>query len=376
MSATFMRQRLRCTAPLALSLLFSTATPAAGNPDHFAVADAQIKALGIQTIALQAGGDALQRRFPARVLVPPQAEQVISSPLAGMVSQLLVEANQAVRTGAPLLKIASPEFGALQLQLLQAQSRATLARQTALREKQLADEGIIAGRRQLEAEAARSEADAALKQAKAALRLSGMTPTAIERLITSGDPLDELTLSAVAAGVITQMEAHSGERVAAATPLLHIVRTDKLLLDIQVPAGDSAAWAPGTAVKIQGRRASARLLSSAAIVSADNQSLSLRAAVDDAADVRPGEVLSVELPATTMRSGWDLPLAAIARDGDRAVVFVRSADGFEARTVTLLASAAERVQVQGRLSAGDVVATSGIVALKGAWLVGDEEEAP
>jgi multidrug efflux pump subunit AcrA (membrane-fusion protein) len=50
------------------------------------------------------------------------------------------------------------------------------------------------------------------------------------------------------------------------------------------------------------------------------------------------------------------------------VVFVRTLDGFEARPVTVSASAGQRVRVQGALKAGDAVAVSGVVALKGAWL--------
>jgi hypothetical protein len=97
------------------------------------------------------------------------------------------------------VRIVSPELGQLQLQLLQATVRATLARQAAQREHALFDEGIIAKRRVQEARAALQEAEATLNQAKAALRLSGMPSATIERIATSGKPQDSVTLLATQA---------------------------------------------------------------------------------------------------------------------------------------------------------------------------------
>ena len=105
------------------------------------------------------------------------------------------------------------------------------------------------------------------------------------------------------------------------------------------------------------------------MVSPDSQMATLRAEVDGATDkLRPGEMVAVDLPASDRTDSWNLPLAAVAHDGDQAYVFVQSADGFEGRPVTVIDSAGVRVQVAGALGAGDSVAVSGVVALKGAWL--------
>ena len=172
-----------------------------------------------------------------------------------------------------------------------------------------------------------------------------------------------------AAGVITEIEASIGQRVNSADALVHIARTDKLWLDIQIPASNGAHWQPGTAVKVQGREITGQVLSSSAMVASGSQTLLLRAQLDGKpGDLRPGEFVTVDLPVNATTGGWDLPLVAVAHDGALAVVFVRTADGFEARPVTVLASAGQRVRVQGTLDAGDAVAVSGVVALKGAWL--------
>ena len=348
---------------------FTSPAQAVDRPAKFAVPDGQIQALGITTAPLQSQTESVRASFPAQVVVPPNAEQVISSPVAGLVSQLLVQQNQVVRSGAPLVRIASPEFGQLQLQLLQANSRVTLARQVAQREQQLFDEGIIPQRRVQEAQAGLKEGEAALKQAKAALRLTGMPSETIAGIAASGNPQESLTLAATQAGVVTEIAVKIGQRVDSASPLLHVVQTDTLWLDIQVPVAESTSWQPGTRLKVQGRDIAARILSASPTVSAGSQTVALRAVIESkAGQVRPGEFLTVELPVVATAGGWDLPLSAVAHDGNQAYVFVRTENGFEARPVTVAASAGQRVRVQGEVKAGEQVAVSGVVALKGAWL--------
>lgn len=339
----------------------------------FAVPTSQIQALGIQTAALQSQTDSVTTSFPAQVVIPPKAEQVISSPVAGLVVQLLVQQNQVVRSGASLIRIASPELGQLQLQLLQATARATLARQAAQREQALFDEGIIPQRRMQEAQAALMEGEAMLNQARTALRLSGMPPATIERIAASGKPQDSITLVATRAGIVTGIAVKPGQRVEAATALLHVAQIDFLWLDIQLPISESANWPTGTKVKIQGRNVTARILSVSQTVSSSSQTVVMRAAVEGkAGQVRPGEFVTVELPVlvnpAATQGSWDVPLSAVAHDADQAYLFVRTADGFEARPVKVVVSVGQRVRVQGPVKAGDQIAVGGVVALKGAWL--------
>jgi RND family efflux transporter MFP subunit len=344
---------------------------AAGPSAKFAVPNDQIRALGIQIAPLQSQTGSVKASYPAQVVVPTGAEEVVSSPVAGMVARLLVQQNQAVRPGAPLLRIVSPELGQLQLQLLQTSARATLARQTSQREQKLFDDEIIPQRRVQEAQAALKEAEAALTQAKAALRLSGMTAATIERIAASGNPQDGITLTASRAGVVTEITAKPGQRVDAATALLHIAQTDALWLDIQVPVSESANWPAGTKVEVPDRGIAARITSASQMVTASSQTVVLRAAVEmKTAQLRPGEFVTVALPIGGAKDAWDVPLSAVAHDGQQAYVFIRTPNGFEARPVKAAASAGQRVRVQGSLKAGEQIAISGVVALKGAWLNG------
>ncbi len=363
-----LRSRL-CACAVAVTCAFTATAQAAERSVKFAVPNSQIQALGIQTLPLQSQAGLVKASFPAQVVVPARAEQVVSSPVAGLVAQLLVQQNQVVRSGAPLVRIVSPELGQLQLQLLQATARATLARQAARREQALFDEGIIPQRRVQETQAALMEGEAVLNQAKAALRLSGMSAATIERIAASGKPQDSITLAATQGGIVTEIAVKPGQRVDAATALLHVAQTDTLWLDIQLPASESANWPVGTKVKVAGRDITARILSASPTVSSSSQTLVLRAAIEGkTGQVRPGEFVTVELPVAVTQDSWDMPLSAVAHDGNQAYVFVRASDGFEARPVRVTASAGQRVRVQGPLKTGEQVAVSGVVTLKGAWL--------
>ena len=353
----------------------TTVVQAADRPTKFAVPDGQIQALGIQVAPLQSQAESARATFPAQVVIPPKAEQVVSSPVAGLVSQILVQQNQAIRSGTPLVRIASPEFGQLQLQLLQANPRAILARHAAQREQALFDEGIIPQRRVQEAQAGLREAGAALNQAKAALRLSGMSDAIIENIAVSGKPQDSLTLVARQAGIVTEIAVKSGQRVDAATALVHVAQIDSLWLDIQLPALESARWPVGTRVKVQGRDVGARILSASSTVASGSQTVLLRAAIEGkAGQLRSGEFVTVELPVAVTKGSWDVPLSAVAHDGNQAYVFARVPGGFEARPVSVVVSVGQLVRVQGPLTAGEQIAVAGVVALKGAWLDGKESK--
>jgi RND family efflux transporter MFP subunit len=357
-----------------LCLLAPTAQ-AADQAVKFTVPSSQIQALGIQTAPLRSQAGPVKASFPAQVVVPPTAEQIVSSPVAGLVAQLLVQQNQVVRSGTPLVRIASPELGQLQLQLLQASARATLARQAAKREQALFDEGLIPQRRVQEAQAGLSEAEATLNQARAALRLSGMPAATIQRIAASGKPQDSITLTATQAGIVTEIAVTPGQRVEAATALLHVAQIDSLWLDIQLPVSASANWLPGTKLKVQGREVTARILSASPTVASGSQTVVLRAAVEGkTSQVRPGEFVTVELPLAAAQGSWSVPLSAVAHDGKQAYLFIRTPNGFEGRPVQVMASAGQQVRVQGALQEGEQIAIRGVVALKGAWLNAKESK--
>lgn len=345
------------------------------------VSDAQMQAMAITAQPLQTAGAAVAASLPAVVVVPPGGERIVSAPLTALVEQVFVQPGQLVKAGTPLLRIASADLGQAQMQLAQAAVRGRLAQQTLTREQSLFSEGIIPERRVQEAKAALTQAQAEVGQARAMLKLIGMPQAVMDKVASGGQAQDGLTLSAPQAGTVTEIAVRPGQRVEASSLLLRLVQSGAVGLEIQVPAAQASAYPVGTTLTVVGPNTPAHVVSSSPIVSPGSQTSTLRAAVDDPralATLRPGEAVTVQMGLSKSASGeaaadaWTIPLGAVAYDGQKAHVFVKTAQGFEARPVHVLSSAGQLVRIQGALKAGDSVAVTGVVALKGAWL----KEAP
>ena len=352
-------------------LMVASAIAATPSTAEFAVSAAQMQALGVTLAPLEKPSAIAGMAYPARVVVPPSGNQVISAPFGGRVEELLVDEQQSVVAGQPLLRLSSPEYGDLQLKLLEAASKAKLTGQTAARERQLFSEGIIPERRVQEANAANQEAAARLRFAEASLRLAGVDPVAVRKMAGGGNLQDSLVVRAKSAGTIVDLDVKAGQRVQGSDSLLRLVNTAQLWLDIQIPSDRQqqaiASKAAGS-ITVVGREASATPMSVGTTVS-DNQTVTLRARVVGGGELlRPGEVVQVRVPFAENAAGWALPLPAIARQDDKAYVFVRTEKGFVAQPVNIISSAGQSVQVTGNLRAGQQVATSSVIALKAAWL--------
>ncbi len=358
---------LRVAVCLSLSAWLVPA-PAAEPNAEFAVSAAQLKTLGVTLLKLDQPGAIAGMAYAAKVMLPPGQEQVVSAPVAGVVDQLLVGEQQAVKAGQPLLRLNSPQFGEMQLKLLEAASRARLSQKTLQREKSLLAEGIIPERRVQEAEAAAQDDTARQRQAEAALRLAGIDAASIQRIAAGGTVQDGVVVRARAAGVVLGIDIKPGQRVQEADALLRLASLQTLWLDIAMPADrQPATLAKAATIQIVGRDAVAMPLSVGAVVS-DSQTVTLRARVTRGAErLRPGEVVQAQVPFAANAAGWALPLAAVARQDDQAFVFVRTDKGFVARPVSVVSRAGASVQVAGDLKPGQEVATASVIALKAAW---------
>ena len=360
----------RATPALVLSALMAVPLSAQAT-DEFAVTPAQMQGLGITVQRLDKPADIPGQAYPARVVLPPAQEQVVSAPLAGLVDRVLVAENDTVKSGQPLLRLISPELGELQLKLLEASSKSRLSQKTAQRERMLFADGIIPERRVQEAEGAAEEDRARLQQAEGALRLAGVDAASVRKIAAGGALQDGLTVHAKTAGTVMALDVKSGQRVAQADALMRLADTRQLWLDIQLPADRRSQVAiKGGQITVVGRDATATPMSLSSMVS-DSQTVTLRAQVTKgAALLRPGEYVQAQVPfaAGSGSESWPVPLASVVRQGDKAYVFVRTAKGFLAQQVSVLNSVGASVQVQGPLKTGQDIAVTSVIALKAAWL--------
>lgn len=344
---------------------FTPTIEASALSTEFPVSAAQIQTLGVALQKLSAPASVAGLGYPAKVVLQRNDEAVVSAPVAGVVDRVLVNGQESVKRGQPLLRLASPDYAEAQLKLLEAADRARLSRRTLVREKSLFDEGIIAERRLQEADSAARLDSARLRQAQTTLRLMGADAATIKRVAGGGSVDEALVLLAPADAFVVKVDVRAGQRVAASDALIATANPKELWLEIQVPSGQSVPT--NAEITVDGRTAVARLQASGNVVG-EAQTLTLRAKVVRGSDsLRAGEVVQARVP-TSNQAGWVLPLSSMTRQDGKSYVFVRTNKGFSPVPVTVLNTTGQSVQVSGTLSAGQEVATTSVIALKAAWL--------
>jgi len=322
---------------------------------------AQAKALGVQVQAVGPASAAVTE-VSAKVSLPARAQQLVSAPLDGLVTAVLVDEGDVVRPGQPLLKLRSTQLPALQKDLRQAEGQLAQAERAWRRDEQLLAEGLIASAR---LEQSRHEAEMARLAAAQQRQLVGQALAGAEV-----DARGELLIKAPAAQQVSERMVALGQRVEVATPLLKLARLDELTLDVQLAPELARQVAVGAAVWVRqadGAERQGRVVAVGAKVNEGNQGVLVRASLKPSpgSDLRPGQWVPtrLELSGRAHRVP-EAALVSLPQGGEG--VFVEVAPGrFQLVSVRLAGrQAAEATVSVSGLNDGAKVVARGTAALK------------
>jgi RND family efflux transporter MFP subunit len=348
-----------------LCALFLCANPLFAA-DELQLSAKQIDALGIVIAPLPPKNNGEIAGMPALVVIPGNQLFVVSTPLAAMVEQTLVGVGDHVHKGQTLARLQSPALAEAQRDLLQASTQEQLARSNFTRDEQLWKEGIVAESRYRASHSQYQSAAAALAERKQMLLLAGMSQEAIRHL-QAGENLNSLlAIVSPIDGVVLEKTASAGQRLDSATPLFKVAKLQPLGLEIQAPLASSQGIKEGAVVSIPAYGAKGKITAIGHSLSDSNQTIMLRALINTGTkNLRPGQHVDVSI-ATAAHSGsqWYVPNAAVARIEGRNVVFVQSAGGFRAETVSVLLEGAEGTLIGGKFSGKENIVVRGASALK------------
>jgi len=355
------------TVLLAAGLLFA----ASAHPSHeIAISAEQMQRMGIALGTVEPAESSSTGRLPARVVIPPQQQRVLSAPQGGLVTRLRAAVGDAVAKGQVLAEIDSPDLVALQRDFLQAVTEAHLARTELERDRRLHQEGIIAERRYLETRSRHEEAVATLEARRQALGLAGMRPADVAALEHERRLSSTLQVTAPLGGVVLAQHAVIGQRVDRAEPLYRIGQLEPLWLELRVPVDRLAGVAAGSPVQVPGcAQTDARVVVVGQDVDPDSQTVLVRASISGVDGcLRPGQFLQVSLHLSSERNQYRVPSSAVVRSGQDTVVFVREPNGFVPVPVEVSGRDGDHAVVAGDIAAGQEIAASGLAAIKAAWL--------
>lgn len=352
---------------LLLLLVLSSSASVWSGDRLIAVSPAQRAALRVATTPIVAHAGALNVGLPALVTIPPAQERVVSTPLAGMISEVRVAPGDAVRAGQTLAVVRSEALIGAQRELAQAALQARLAEDTQRRDEALFKDGIIAESRLLGAKSQLAQAHSALNGQRAWLRLMGLSQSAIQAAERGERLTDSVALAAPIAGVVLEQSAVSGARVDGAGALFKVGRLDPLWLEIQAPAEIAAQVRIGQKVSVPGTPSGGSVVSVGRGVSAA-QTVPIRARISNPNGLlRLNQSISARIEDVAGAKQWRVPIKAIARQAGKTWVFVERPGGFEPELVKVLSQSAQSVAIDAAFSGDEKIAIEGVAALKAAW---------
>lgn len=346
------------------------------TPEELRVGAQELSSLGVEFARAEIAESVVVAEARAYVTIPPSGDYIVSSSLPGLVSRVHARAGERVAEGDVLLEVQSAEFLTRQQEFLEALHYGALAAARLDRDRQLAEEGIIAERRLEETGADAAAAEGRLAEHRQLLRIAGMRARDIEKLERDRVLQDTLLIRAPVGGAVLELFARAGESVGAVEALCRMADLSTLWLDIHLPQEHASRVRPLMTVDVRESLVErpARVISVGQSVDPDTQIVSVRAEiVKEGHGLKPGQLVAVSLvdevqqpEDTSLRS---VPAAALMRSGDQSFLFVRSSNGVLAIPVTVVGATADRVVISG--IGDDEIVVGGVSALKAMWLAAD-----
>lgn len=293
--------------------------------------------------------------YPAEAIGDESAQAVLSSPVKGIVSAILIAPGQHVGSGAGLVTLQSPELARFKADWLSARAKRDRAEGELAREQRLF-EAQAGSRRELEA--ARSEAATARadeEAARLALEARGQNPE------TAGAVL---TVRAPKGGTVTAYKIQPGQGVEAGQDLGSFQAASAAIARLELPLPAPENWRPGAVTEVRqsdGQRWRARLEGTPTMLTTDTRRLSYRLRLLGGSLPIPGASLEVKVP---LERAVYLPQAALQQTDGRWGVFVVDQAEAVFRPVRRGLDVKDEVLVAEGLKSGETVVAEGAYLLK------------
>jgi RND family efflux transporter MFP subunit len=351
----------------------SAIAEAAKHADETAAAISYLKESqwtnGFATALVQQAEIRASLRVPATVHPLPGGEAIVAAPAAGrFAADALLSIGERVRAGQVLGRLeprlaAGPDRATLEADV--AESRAALdgARLEQARAERLLAERAVPARRVEDARRASVVAEARLRAAEARLTQRD------ETLRTGGGAAagNAFALRAPIAGRLADVMVTLGASYEEGAPLFRIVRTDRVELEVQVPAANVmvARQASDVALEIPGTSEPLQLkphhVHDSGVIDPTSRALGLQMEIDN-----PGEQLLVGQVGTAVlytrerRRSPVVPSAAVLMEAGRPYVFVQTGgEQFVRRFIEIAGRDGNLVEVTSGVATGERVVTRG-----------------
>jgi membrane fusion protein, heavy metal efflux system len=352
--------------------IFSPISWAAGN--FIQLTQQQFDNLGIKTSKLEPASHIPLFTAPAKVVVPPANDFVVSTSQAGLVVKMNASVGDKVSKGEILGLVNSPDLLTLQGNYLKAVGTLKLASATYNRDKKLRKEGVISGRNEQEAFSLYNASIIDMNEAKQLLQFAGMTAADVKRLDSTGRFVSQISVKSPISGRVLERMVVSGIRVDAMASLYRVANLDELWLEINIPHEHISDIKIGDQVQVENTLVEAEITVLGQSVNPENQTILARAVIKDSqskdnpASVRVGQKVTVQVIQDTDTETYKLPDAGIAHNDGKTYVFIRDKNGFKISEVAILGKQSDGSVISGTFSGNEDIAINNAATLKALWL--------
>ncbi len=316
---------------------------------------------------------------PAKVVIPPTQEYIVSASQAGVIDKLNVAIGDKVAKGQILAQLNSPDLLTLQREYLKAGTVQQASLINYNRDKKLLEEGVIPERRWQETRSQYNSAVSEADEHRQLLEIAGMTSGEVDLLAKTHRLTRQLNVRAPIAGVVMERSAVAGTRIDMMAPLYRVANLDELWLELNIPQERMSNIKIGDRVMVENSEVSAKITLLGQSINPENQTMLARAVVEIAprgseTSLRPGQRLNTRIIQSSDKAAFKVPNTAIARNDGKAFIFIRTQQGFSVTPITIIGKEDEESIISGELTGNEEIAVKGAVALKANWLgLGSDE---
>lgn len=349
---------------------------AAPEPEKSALVrltDAQVAKVGIRTEAVGEGRLFRHLHVPGTIVPSANLTARIAVKTTGTVVELRKGLGDRVVKGEVVALLDSREIAETKGEYLAARVSADLQKSLFERDKALWDKRISSEQQYLRSQASYQDLKVKEDAARRKLTFLGLSPAEIDALPTQPEAqFERQEIRSPIAGRVVERRVDLGAAVGRdnlETELYSVVDLSKVWIDLAVSPGDMPLVREGQAVTVRaeatGEAASGRIVFIVPVLDQNTRAARVVAELANPDEMwRPGSFVAAEILVSDKPARVMVPAGAIQTLEGKPNVFVRVADGFEARPVTLGRSDDDSAEVTAGLEPGEAVAVANSFTLK------------
>jgi membrane fusion protein, heavy metal efflux system len=345
--------------------------------------DEQVKTSGIELAAVRDG--TLVRRIVVPGTIVPDADRIarVSVKLSATVAELRKKLGDTVEKGEVIAMLESREAADAKSEYLAARLNNDLQKNLYERDKILWDRQVIAEQVVLKSQGAAGQAKMNLDIARQKLFALGVTESELAALPDEPETaLRRQEVRAPISGRVVDRRVDLGAAVGRdnlETELFIVADLDRVWVELAVGPTDLPRVAEGQMVSIAAHGFSKRAVGKIVFIGPmlDKETHSARVVVEIAnpdGNWRPGSLVQAAVVIEEHPAALAVPASAVQTIGKTRVVFIRTRDGFERRSVALGDSDDRLFEVLSGVREGETIAVGNTFILKAELLKSAAED--